>query len=153
MVVVEDGLAARREYRRFKIRTVGQNDDFAAMEEVLTRRGELGIQVSGGTLAFEPALLKAQEFTGYQATFAYFYVAGEARELNLKAGCLAFTLCQVPVVYRLSDTGGKATVTLEDGTAVHLTGARLDPVLSRDVLSRSGRVQLIQVDIPDDALI
>jgi excinuclease ABC subunit C len=38
MVVVEDGLAARREYRRFKIKTVHQNDDFAAMEEVLNRR-------------------------------------------------------------------------------------------------------------------
>ncbi len=38
MVVVEDGLAARREYRRFKIRTVDQNDDYAAMEEVLHRR-------------------------------------------------------------------------------------------------------------------
>lgn len=38
MVVVEDGLAAKREYRRFKIKTVEQNDDFAAMEEVLTRR-------------------------------------------------------------------------------------------------------------------
>ena len=38
MVVVEDGLAARREYRRFKIKTVHQNDDFVAMEEVLNRR-------------------------------------------------------------------------------------------------------------------
>lgn len=38
MVVVEDGLPAKREYRRFKIKTVEQNDDFAAMEEVLTRR-------------------------------------------------------------------------------------------------------------------
>ncbi len=38
MVVVEDGIAARREYRRFKIRTVDQNDDYAAMEEVLERR-------------------------------------------------------------------------------------------------------------------
>ncbi len=38
MVVVEDGLAAKSEYRRFKVRTVDQNDDFAAMEEVLTRR-------------------------------------------------------------------------------------------------------------------
>ncbi|MFV0259473.1 MAG: excinuclease ABC subunit UvrC [Acidimicrobiales bacterium] len=38
MVVVEDGLAAKNQYRRFKIRTVEQNDDFAAMEEVLTRR-------------------------------------------------------------------------------------------------------------------
>jgi excinuclease ABC subunit C len=38
MVVVEDGLAAKNQYRRFKVRTVDQNDDFAAMEEVLTRR-------------------------------------------------------------------------------------------------------------------
>ncbi len=38
MVVVEDGLPAKREYRRFKIKTVDGNDDFAAMEEVLTRR-------------------------------------------------------------------------------------------------------------------
>ncbi len=38
MVVVEDGLAAKREYRRFKVKTVDGNDDYAAMEEVLTRR-------------------------------------------------------------------------------------------------------------------
>ncbi|CAN5540556.1 excinuclease ABC subunit UvrC [soil metagenome] len=38
MVVLEDGLPAKREYRRFKIRDVAGNDDFAAMEEVLTRR-------------------------------------------------------------------------------------------------------------------
>ena len=38
MVVVEDGLPCKPQYRRFKIRTVNQNDDFAAIEEVLTRR-------------------------------------------------------------------------------------------------------------------
>ncbi|MGZ4682054.1 MAG: excinuclease ABC subunit UvrC [Acidimicrobiales bacterium] len=38
MVVLEDGLPNKREYRRFKIREVDGNDDFAAMEEVLTRR-------------------------------------------------------------------------------------------------------------------
>ena len=38
MVVMEDGLPRPQEYRRFKIRTVGQNDDFAAMAEVLERR-------------------------------------------------------------------------------------------------------------------
>ena len=38
MVVMEDGLAKKSDYRRFKVRTVGGNDDYAAMEEVLTRR-------------------------------------------------------------------------------------------------------------------
>ncbi|MGI8983638.1 MAG: excinuclease ABC subunit UvrC [Acidimicrobiales bacterium] len=38
MVVMEDGLAKKSEYRRFKIREVPGNDDFAAMEEVPTRR-------------------------------------------------------------------------------------------------------------------
>jgi excinuclease ABC subunit C len=38
MVVMEDGLPKKSEYRRFKVKTVAGNDDFAAMEEVLTRR-------------------------------------------------------------------------------------------------------------------
>ena len=38
MVVMEDGLAKKSEYRRFKIKSGQGNDDFAAMEEVLTRR-------------------------------------------------------------------------------------------------------------------
>ena len=38
MVVMEDGLPKKSDYRRFKVRSVPGNDDFAAMEEVLTRR-------------------------------------------------------------------------------------------------------------------
>jgi excinuclease ABC subunit C len=38
MVVLEDGLPRPSEYRRFKVRDVPGNDDYAAMEEVLSRR-------------------------------------------------------------------------------------------------------------------
>lgn len=38
MVVLEDGLPRRSDYRRFKIKTVDQQDDFASMEEVIRRR-------------------------------------------------------------------------------------------------------------------
>lgn len=38
MVVFEDGLPRTSEYRRFKIKTLSGQDDFAAMEEVLRRR-------------------------------------------------------------------------------------------------------------------
>jgi excinuclease ABC subunit C len=38
MVVFEDGLPKKSEYRRFRIKTLDGQDDFAAMEEVLRRR-------------------------------------------------------------------------------------------------------------------
>jgi len=64
MVVVEDGLAKRSDYRRFKIKTVAGNDDFAAMEEVLTRRfkayiDDLAKPVTdrGGRFSYPPQLL------------------------------------------------------------------------------------------------
>ena len=38
MVVFEDGLPKKSDYRRFKIRTVRGQDNFAAMEEVIRRR-------------------------------------------------------------------------------------------------------------------
>jgi excinuclease ABC subunit C len=38
MVVLEDGKPASGEYRRFKIRTVAGQNDFAMMQEVITRR-------------------------------------------------------------------------------------------------------------------
>jgi excinuclease ABC subunit C len=38
MVVFEDALPKKSDYRHFRVETVGGNDDYAAMEEVLTRR-------------------------------------------------------------------------------------------------------------------
>ncbi len=38
MVVLEDGLPKRNEYRRFKMKTVKGQDDFASMEETIRRR-------------------------------------------------------------------------------------------------------------------
>ena len=63
MVVLEDGLAKRSDYRRFKVHHQAGQDDFAAMEEVLTRRfrryleeREEGAQ-AGKRFAYPPNLL------------------------------------------------------------------------------------------------
>ncbi len=54
MVVVEDGLAKRSDYRRFKVKTVLGNDDYAAMEEVLTRRLTALVQEAGTPVGDKP---------------------------------------------------------------------------------------------------
>ena len=63
MVVMEDGLAKRSDYRRFKVRHQDGQDDLAAMDEVLTRRfrryldeREEGARV-GKRFAYPPNLL------------------------------------------------------------------------------------------------
>lgn len=64
MVVMEDGLPKKSDYRRFKLKSVEGNDDFAAMEEVLTRRfsaylEDLARPVAerGGKFSYPPQLL------------------------------------------------------------------------------------------------
>lgn len=63
MVVFEDGLPKKSEYRRFKIRTLTGQDDFAAMEEVLRRRfgayvADLDLPVEErGKFAYPPSLV------------------------------------------------------------------------------------------------
>jgi len=63
MVVMEDGLPRRNQYRRFRVREVAGQDDFAALEEVLRRR--LGAYLrereqpveDRGRFAYPPSLL------------------------------------------------------------------------------------------------
>ncbi len=64
MVVVEDGLPKKSDYRRFKIQSVPGNDDFAAMEEVLTRRfsaylkeRQVPVDQREGRFSYPPQLL------------------------------------------------------------------------------------------------
>ncbi|MEZ5176189.1 MAG: excinuclease ABC subunit UvrC [Acidimicrobiia bacterium] len=63
MVVFEDGLPKKNQYRRFKIRTLDGQDDFAAMEEVLRRRfgaylAERSLPVDErGRFAYPPSLV------------------------------------------------------------------------------------------------
>lgn len=63
MVVFEDGLPKKSEYRRFKIRSFTGQDDFAAMEEVLRRRfgayvADLDLPLEDrGKFAYPPSLV------------------------------------------------------------------------------------------------
>lgn len=57
MVVFVDGAPARSEYRRFRIQTAAEGDDYAAMREALTRRFNRAMQGDGKFTAMPDILV------------------------------------------------------------------------------------------------
>ncbi|MBK8463357.1 MAG: excinuclease ABC subunit UvrC [Nigerium sp.] len=69
MVVFEDGLARKSEYRRFLIKTVEGSNDVAAMHEVITRRMRRYLDDQASLTGEEAVLVDAT--TGVARKFAY----------------------------------------------------------------------------------
>jgi hypothetical protein len=109
--------------------------------------GELGVSVDQGVLTFEPILLKREEFTEAVVPFEYIDVRGQKQSIDLPAGSLAYTFCQVPIVYVAAD---EATITVHyaDGRSNELTGQVLDAETSQHILRRDGHVEQLTVAIP-----
>ncbi|WP_315093291.1 hypothetical protein [uncultured Cellulomonas sp.] len=120
-------------------------------EEILTRLGELGLRVEGGRVVVRPVLLRADEWTTAPTTFTYHDRAQQERVLALRAGSLAFTFCQVPVVYRRVEAAGAVLTVvahLADGTRVEGVDGALDTGVSERVFRRTGDVVRVEVEVP-----
>jgi len=120
-------------------------------EEILTRVGELGVHVEQGTVRFRPSLLQRSELLEEDAVLEYFDVSGECRNLELGTGMLAFTYCQVPVVYE-SSSKPWLEVELSDASTRRLDTGALDAELSASLFARDGRIQRIRVGIQVETL-
>jgi hypothetical protein len=113
-------------------------------EEILIRLGELGVLVRAGQVAFRPRLLRRAEFLREPALFEPIGPDGRRHRIALEEGTLAFTVCQVPVVYHLA-AERRLSVTLADGTTRERAGDTLDVDASQELLRRSGRIRRIDV--------
>lgn len=113
-------------------------------EDILCRFGELGVLVRQGRISFEPLLLRREEFLTEPGQFEFCDISGTSRHLPLKPGSLAFTYCQVPIVYTLGKTRGMI-VTHTDGTRVALPELCLDATVSRSLFERTGKIRCVQV--------
>jgi len=123
-------------------------------EEVLSRFGELGLTIRYGTVSFEPKLLRACEFGVVARPFRFLDVDGHWQELTVPAQGLAFSWCQVPIVYHLVERGPPTvTVTRDDGSSQTLAAPSLPADLSAELFSRSGRIRRLSLDLPRDLLL
>ena len=122
-------------------------------EEVLSRFGELGVRVQNGTVRIEPGLLRPVEFSAEPHSFRYLDVNGEWQQLELPAASLAFTWCQVPVVYRLDETARPSlSLTYEYGKTEKLAALSLPESESAELFLRSGRIRQITVTLRSESL-
>jgi hypothetical protein len=115
-------------------------------EDMLARLGEFGVTVRNGQLSFNPPMLRMQEFLMDTEIFNYVDIQGAWQQLTVDEGSLAFTYCQVPVIYRLSDTS-RLIITMADESQITLDQLTIDRDLSSKIFYRTGEVKQIMVYI------
>jgi hypothetical protein len=120
-------------------------------EDILSRFGELGVFVEDGKLFFDPCMLRKEEFLTEPKPFNYVTVNHEQAQIQLAAGELGFTYCQVPIVYHMSSDSEVEVFSL-DGSVTTFESLSLDREMSDQVFKRLGAVDKIIVKITKDLL-
>ena len=123
-------------------------------EDILSRFGELGIRVRDGALVIDPALLRPAEFLAEPGTYQYLDLKGDWRELTLPARALAFTWCQVPIVYRITDDAAASlTVIDQQGMARDWPSLELPADICETIFKRKGEIRQINAELPSSLLL
>ncbi len=123
-------------------------------EEIITRFVELGIIVKRGEIHIEPQLLNRTEFLNESTSFSCQNVAGNTQSYVIDKDQLAFTLCQVPFVYKTveSDLEAGLVVTKTNGKQLVVEQLVLSKELSNQIFTRSGDIEKVVVSIPTSLL-
>lgn len=111
-------------------------------EDVISRIMELGVEVKEGQIHFEPLLLNKNEFINEAYSYEFVDVNGEFKKMELPENSLAFTYCQIPVIYQLSN---ESKVQVHNDKTIEINGQSLTKELSKKVFSRSGEITRIDV--------
>ena len=122
-------------------------------EEILTRFGELGVRVNNGAISFAPGLLRHREFIAGPGTYRQLTVGGSWQDIEIPAHGLAFSFCQVAVVYTLADDDrAEIVVSFDDGSEQLVESLDLPADVSREMFDRSGQVRQLKVSFGRDLL-
>ena len=113
-------------------------------EEVITRLMELGMFVDKGCISFNPFILRKSEFLKADDKLIYFDINGDQQVVELCAGQLGFTYCQVPVVYSLAEQTS-ITISFADGSSSSIDGHQIDAETSMQIFDKTGAVAKLEV--------
>ncbi len=113
-------------------------------EDFISRMRELGILIQNGEILFQPSLLNLNELLNESSVFEYFDLKGEKQQFTLDVGQLAFTFCQIPILYSASSED-KISITLRNKNKILIKGHVINPAISASIFQRSGDIVLIEV--------
>jgi hypothetical protein len=108
-------------------------------EEILTRQKELGFSVEEGCISFDFLLLDGKEFLTEPSVYKYWNVAGAREQIDLPAGTIAYSICQMPVILEASNDV-YIEIHFADGRVQRVGGHVLDLENSRHIFQRDGMI-------------
>ena len=120
-------------------------------EDILTRIGELGIKIKAGKLEFKPEILQKSEFLTESQNVTFILKDGSEKIISLEANSLAFSICQVPVIYKMG-TSTHLKIHFNDSSIENSESAILSEENSQKVFQRTGEIVCIELTLRESIL-
>lgn len=112
-------------------------------EDIISRFAELGVIVESGRISFNPGLLRRSEFLQSQDNFHCISLGNIEKIIPLEKNSLAFTICQLPVIYHISSRNF-IIITSKEGNS-EIDGLILGEVVSTAIFNRNGSIRQLDV--------
>jgi hypothetical protein len=120
-------------------------------EDILVNIRELGIIIDDGIVHFKPTLISRNEFERSARTVHCIDLNQSTIRLDLPPHSIAFSFCQVPIVYTLADHN-TVNITFHQGKKVPIQGLTLSEEQSRALFLRKATIHHIHVFLDEKAL-
>ena len=120
-------------------------------EDILTRIGEFGVIMKDGDLEFQPTLLHKNEFLMEEKEVNFVAIDGAEKVIKLEKGSLAFSVCQVPVIYTISSSN-QIEIEYNNGAVKTFDSLVLDTIESQKIFGRKGEISVIKIHLTEDKL-
>lgn len=120
-------------------------------EDILTRIGELGVTMNQGKLKFQPTFLHKNEFVSQDTEATFILIDGTKKTLIIEENSLAFTVCQVPVIYKIA-RANKIELYDTSGAKNTFETLELNSEQSNKIFHRTGEISLVLVYLQEDNL-
>lgn len=115
-------------------------------EDIIVRMGELGVKIKNGKIKFLPSSLYKNEFLEHPQEFQSVNLDGTTNTIILEPNSLAFTVCQIPIIYILNNVN-TVEISYKSGNKHNVNSLELDQKISSSIFDRSDVIEKIKVFI------